>query len=113
MVARVVPQSARRRHAESRKPDLWGWAARPKAPVLCKHTWPGLFGTSESPVRWGCERARGNDNKAPSPQRGSAVIFVKGWGSLPTALVYHTSFYYGAQWRELARPGTKCSGRRS
>ena len=34
MVARVVPQSARRRHAESRKPDLWGWAARPKAPVL-------------------------------------------------------------------------------
>ena len=24
MVARVVPQSARRRHAESRKPDLWG-----------------------------------------------------------------------------------------
>ena len=35
MVARVVPQSARRRHAESRKPDLWGRAARPKAPVLC------------------------------------------------------------------------------
>ena len=34
MVARVVPQSARRRHAESRKPELWGWAARPKAPVL-------------------------------------------------------------------------------
>ena len=34
MVARVVPQSARRRHAESRKPDLWGRAARPKAPVL-------------------------------------------------------------------------------
>ena len=30
MVARVVPQSARRRHAESRKPDLWGWAAREK-----------------------------------------------------------------------------------
>ena len=38
MVARVVPQSARRRHAESRKPDLWGWAARPKAPVLRSKT---------------------------------------------------------------------------
>ena len=35
MVARVVPQSARRRHAESRKPDLRGVVARPKAPVLC------------------------------------------------------------------------------
>ena len=34
MVARVVPQSARRRHAESRKPDLRGVVARPKAPVL-------------------------------------------------------------------------------
>ena len=116
MVARVVPQSARRRHAESRKPDLWGCAAGGRWPVLgwrrasskhgaepegedgvlttsskaptrslcrkplgakqrlnkltsgsglrlpggtrglktavCKHTWPGLFGTSESPVRW-------------------------------------------------------------
>ena len=47
MVARVVPQSARRRHAESRKPDLWGWAARPKAPVLTRllcqvYTYSGL-----------------------------------------------------------------------
>ena len=43
MVARVVPQSARRRHAESRKPDLWGRAARPKAPVLALAcaTWQG------------------------------------------------------------------------
>ena len=42
MVARVVPQSARRRHAESRKPDLWGRAARPKAPVLrgARASWP-------------------------------------------------------------------------
>ena len=36
MVARVVPQSARRRHAESRKPDLRGVVARPKGPVLCR-----------------------------------------------------------------------------
>ena len=34
MVARVVPQSARRRHAESRKPDLWGCAAGGRWPVL-------------------------------------------------------------------------------
>ena len=34
MVARVVPQSARRRHAESRKPDLWGCAAGGRRPVL-------------------------------------------------------------------------------
>ena len=34
MVARVVPQSARRRHAESRKPDLRGGSAGGKAPVL-------------------------------------------------------------------------------
>ena len=39
-----------------------------------------------SPTQAGCERARGNDNKAPSPQRDSTMIFVKGWGSLPTAL---------------------------
>ena len=38
-----------------------------------------------SPTQAGCERARGNDNKAPSPQRDSTMIFVKGWGSLPTA----------------------------
>ena len=34
MVARVVPQSARRRHAESRKPDLWGGSAGGRWPVL-------------------------------------------------------------------------------
>ena len=39
-----------------------------------------------SPTQAGCERARGNDNKAPSPQRDCTMIFVKGWGSLPTAL---------------------------
>ena len=56
MVARVVPQSARRRHAESRKPDLWGWAARPKAPALpaqgrkCIHQLPqSTAGTHSRP----------------------------------------------------------------
>ena len=34
MVARVVPQSARRRHAESRKPDLRGRSAGGRWPVL-------------------------------------------------------------------------------
>ena len=34
MVARVVPQSARRRHAESRKPDLRGVVAGGRWPVL-------------------------------------------------------------------------------
>ena len=34
MVARAVPQSARRRHAESRKPDLWGVVAGGRWPVL-------------------------------------------------------------------------------
>ena len=28
------------------------------------------------PTQAGCERARGNDNKAPSPQRDSTMIFV-------------------------------------
>jgi hypothetical protein len=51
MVARVVPQSARRRHAESRKPDLWGWAARPKAPVLCAPLPPPSWRASHSLLR--------------------------------------------------------------
>ena len=41
----------------------------------------GLHGDDDiqarsSPTQAGCERARGNDNKAPSPQRDSTMIFV-------------------------------------
>ena len=42
MVARVVPQSARRRHAESRKPDLWGGSAGGRWPVLWGFLTPKL-----------------------------------------------------------------------
>ena len=61
MVARVVPQSARRRHAESRKPDLRGVVARPKAPVLAQELWAlplMVLGTAFAPRdRPGARRA--------------------------------------------------------
>ena len=50
MVARVVPQSARRRHAESRKPDLRGVVAGGRWPVLARLSHFGLS-AGQLPVR--------------------------------------------------------------
>ena len=61
MVARVVPQSARRRHAESRKPDLWGGSAGGRWPVLCASRYVpwGATRQVENPLRWLCQSPPG------------------------------------------------------
>jgi hypothetical protein len=66
MVARVVPQSARRRHAESRKPDLRGVVVRdPKPPSCCA----SICSASKNPLYLGptrrrCESSRIGDRGA-------------------------------------------------
>ena len=79
MVARVVPQSARRRHAESRKPDLWGCAAGGRWPVSAA-SWradvasPPLGQSAAKPAAPGARAAQGGRQRARRGRGGQEDI---------------------------------------
>ena len=66
MVARVVPQSARRRHAESRKPDLRGGSAGGRWAVLEVRDEHGYAASPAEILRWAI------DDYSPGPVVPSA-----------------------------------------